>query len=79
MATSGLFILCFFTDLPAIEIVPASSLSATKSKSNQPDNGEYNRGNPQKMHRESGAKKDQNKEQCKYEYHAAPPSQLRFN
>ena len=57
-------------DLPTIETVAACALSAANGKPDQPDDGENNGSDPQEMHSESGTKKDQNNQQCKYEYHA---------
>lgn len=56
-----LLALCLSSELPTIEVVLPGTLAPAKSKSNQPYNGEDDRGNPQQMDGESCAEEDQNK------------------
>ena len=53
--------LCLSSELPTIEVVLPSTLAPAKSKSNQPYNGEDDRGNPQQMDGEPCTEEDQNK------------------
>lgn len=59
---------------PTVEAMRACILSPTECKANYPHDGEYDRSDPQQMHRKPGTKQNQNEQQSKNQNHFDNPS-----